>query len=75
MAETLTTAEAAGLLHVTGGTVGKLAWRFRHFNDKDEHGRLQWRADVIRKAADLKAQGQRTSVEKLLEAAVRQIEG
>ena len=75
MAETVSTAEAAGMLRVTSGTIGRLSHTFRLINEKDARGRTQWRADVIRKAADLKANGQRTSVEKLLEAAVRQIEG
>lgn len=77
----LTTSAAAALLGVTSSAIGRLAHTFRLLNEKDARGRVIWRADVIRKAAEIRArtasepQRSRPSVEKVIEAAVREIEG
>lgn len=77
----LTNSAAAALLGVTSSAVGRLAHTFRLVNEKDARGRIVWRADVIRKASEIRArtvgesQRSRPSVEKVIERAIREVEG
>ena len=78
MSEGLTNAQAARLLGVSPNTVGRLSHRFRRINNKGAKGQVVWRADVIRRAVEIRARpaedARPVSVERHIEQALREVD-
>jgi len=72
--ESLTNAQAARLLGVSPGAVGRLSQTFPFINERVD-GRIHWRGDVIRRASEFKAQGVMQSVKRLIERAIKEAKG
>ena len=79
LTEGITNATATSMLGLEADTLARIRRRFRQVSQRDEQGEIIWRADIIRRAVELKAefsgQRQKLSTERLIELAIREVDG